>query len=450
MNFNDFKYNSSKFSIALTTLLFIVAGFLIFQTYPNISKFQYSYEVGSPWQYETITAPFAFEIRKSKKQLQAEEDSLLAEFHNLYDFKENIANENINKIQDINSNFENEETFKHWVAHSTYTYNTAGWITYNKTDLTEQKHYQMPTEAIYIENTVKELTLSFDVRVRDKSVLANSMVVGYIRCFSNTTSTYQADVIAYKNVYIPSDYINDTWVRVKTTITVPSPCWVRVAPYVAQNGIVNYKKFKLEVGNVATDWSPSPKDTEEGLSVLETRVQTAESKITKDAIINTVSGTYVKQTDFNDAINQPVGATNRIPNSAPTSTSGWNIHTTGWSRSLVDCATAPQGKAMRASLGQTLSTGGMYKSSITTDTWEHGWNTPGPTISSSTSLTDIIPAVPPYSSMTMASGLPLFANMASRSSRVTVSGTNKASSIRPVSTSITPSMASGVRRNTGR
>ena len=100
MNFNDFKYNSSKFSIALTTLLFIVAGFLIFQTYPNISKFQYSYEVGSPWQYETITAPFAFEIRKSKKQLQAEEDSLLAEFHNLYDFKENIANENINKIQD--------------------------------------------------------------------------------------------------------------------------------------------------------------------------------------------------------------------------------------------------------------------------------------------------------------------------------------------------------------
>lgn len=100
MIFKDLKYNPSKLSILLTTLLFIVAGFLIFQTYPNISKFQYSYEVGSPWQYEAITAPFAFEIRKSKKQIKSEEDSLLAEFHNLYDFKENIGTENISKIQD--------------------------------------------------------------------------------------------------------------------------------------------------------------------------------------------------------------------------------------------------------------------------------------------------------------------------------------------------------------
>jgi putative nucleotidyltransferase with HDIG domain len=100
MDFKNFKYDSSKFSIAITTLLFVFAGFLIFQTYPNISKFQYAYEKGSPWQYETMTAPFAFEIRKSKKELQSEEDSLLKEFHSLYDFKENIGKDNIKKLQE--------------------------------------------------------------------------------------------------------------------------------------------------------------------------------------------------------------------------------------------------------------------------------------------------------------------------------------------------------------
>ena len=105
------------------------------------------------------------------------------------------------------------------------------------------------------------------------------------------------------------------------------------------------------------------------INSLSTRMNNAEQKITSDAIINTVSGVYATKTEVK---NIQMGGTNRIPNSAPTSTSGWSSHTTGWSRSLVDCATAPQGKAMRASLSQTLSTGGMYKSSTTTGTWEHG------------------------------------------------------------------------------
>lgn len=105
------------------------------------------------------------------------------------------------------------------------------------------------------------------------------------------------------------------------------------------------------------------------INSLTTRMNTAEQKITSDAIINTVSGTYATKTEVQ---NIQVGGVNRIPNSAPTSTSGWSIHTTGWSRSLVDCSASPSGKAMRASLSQTLSTGGIYKSSLTTDTWEHG------------------------------------------------------------------------------
>ena len=54
--------------------------------------------------------------------------------------------------------------------------------------------------------------------------------------------------------------------------------------------------------------------------------------------------------------------------------------------------------------------------------------TPGPMTISSTSFGVMTPAVPPNSSSRTASGFPLRRKMTSRSSSVTVSGTNSASS----------------------
>jgi putative nucleotidyltransferase with HDIG domain len=69
---------NSTIRLVIIVLLFLLSAFLIIQTYPSLGKFIYSYELDKPWQYETLTAPFAFEINKSKNELKREQDSLLS------------------------------------------------------------------------------------------------------------------------------------------------------------------------------------------------------------------------------------------------------------------------------------------------------------------------------------------------------------------------------------
>ena len=83
---------------------------------------------------------------------------------------------------------------------------------------------------------------------------------------------------------------------------------------------VKFTNIKVEKGNTATDWTPAPEDmaTADSVTALETRVTTAESKITPDAIVNTVkesskfqaSGDYVTGTEAYSQLNQTVNGLN--------------------------------------------------------------------------------------------------------------------------------------------
>lgn len=67
------------------------------------------------------------------------------------------------------------------------------------------------------------------------------------------------------------------------------------------------------------------------------------------------------ESNFN---NMKIGAKNLIANSAPTSLTDWRIaNGTYWSTSLVDCVSAPIGKAIRATCS-AKSSGGIYKFAI--------------------------------------------------------------------------------------
>lgn len=96
------------------SLLFATAAFCIFLLYPSIGKFQYSFEKGSPWQYEALTAPFAFEIQKSSQELANEQDSILAnDFHPCYVYETKIQQENITKFQSKDKKGEHPEQEKY-------------------------------------------------------------------------------------------------------------------------------------------------------------------------------------------------------------------------------------------------------------------------------------------------------------------------------------------------
>ena len=60
--------------------LFLLLAITIIQLFPNKKSFTYHFEVGKPWVYEILTAPFDFPIYKSHQHITAEQDALLTKF----------------------------------------------------------------------------------------------------------------------------------------------------------------------------------------------------------------------------------------------------------------------------------------------------------------------------------------------------------------------------------
>lgn len=69
------------------------------------------------------------------------------------------------------------------------------------------------------------------------------------------------------------------------------------------NGEYWVRWIKLEKGNKATDWTPAPEDIENDISQIETRITSAEQKITDDAIVSTVRKSTLYKNDLNGKVN---------------------------------------------------------------------------------------------------------------------------------------------------
>jgi hypothetical protein len=58
-------------------MVFIAGIGLIFLVFPGESRFKYEFQKGSPWQHETLIAPFNFAILKTEAEIKLETDSIL-------------------------------------------------------------------------------------------------------------------------------------------------------------------------------------------------------------------------------------------------------------------------------------------------------------------------------------------------------------------------------------
>ncbi len=81
-------------------VMFITVGVIIFIAFPNIRQFEFSYEKGSPWKYEELTAPFAFEIYKSERELSKEKDELFRDFKPIYNRDEAKTTEMMERLKE--------------------------------------------------------------------------------------------------------------------------------------------------------------------------------------------------------------------------------------------------------------------------------------------------------------------------------------------------------------
>lgn len=103
------------------------------------------------------------------------------------------------------------------------------------------------------------------------------------------------------------DSVTTAWKRLAKTIVMPDDadfvyiCFGRYSASETAEGTgeVNYRNLKLEKGNVATPWSPSPQDVTDETIKLANRLTVVESTTDKDSIVNSVfqSDTYKNDKD---------------------------------------------------------------------------------------------------------------------------------------------------------
>jgi cyclic-di-AMP phosphodiesterase PgpH len=84
--------------ITRTGLLLFTMVFIVF-LFPREGKFPYEYQRGKPWMHGDLSASFDFPVRKSDRELNREKDSILKEFKPYYNFKEQVADEQLKKMR---------------------------------------------------------------------------------------------------------------------------------------------------------------------------------------------------------------------------------------------------------------------------------------------------------------------------------------------------------------
>ncbi|MGV4321327.1 hypothetical protein [Bacillus mojavensis] len=143
-------------------------------------------------------------------------------------------------------------------------------------------------------NPKNTFTLSFDIKIDDLSVLADTDTVFSIRTFSEKGKVSSADATWEKTIRksdLTDKVVNSKWYRYSVTFESVASQYIRVAPYLTMNGVVYYREIKLEVGNVATDWTPSPEDvTTKLISITETL-----GNMTNDNIIDYSERQIIKE-----------------------------------------------------------------------------------------------------------------------------------------------------------
>lgn len=77
--------------------LLVLTTFVIVYLFPKGSQFKYDFTKGTPWQYETLFAPFDFAILKTKKEISEEKETIRQNNTPYYEYNEKIP-ERVNAL----------------------------------------------------------------------------------------------------------------------------------------------------------------------------------------------------------------------------------------------------------------------------------------------------------------------------------------------------------------
>ncbi len=87
------------FNIAIRIAIIAVVCTVIVLTMPKIGTFQYEYQTGMPWRYETLNSPFDFPIYKTESEMNESIQSNLKNHTPIFNRDSQVANKQIQSIK---------------------------------------------------------------------------------------------------------------------------------------------------------------------------------------------------------------------------------------------------------------------------------------------------------------------------------------------------------------
>lgn len=93
---NGFSYKDLLYK----AIIFIVTVTIITYFLPKEGKFNYQFDINTPWKYGLLQASFDFPIYKNEQQVQAEEDSIMASYQPYYNLDKQIEINALSKLRD--------------------------------------------------------------------------------------------------------------------------------------------------------------------------------------------------------------------------------------------------------------------------------------------------------------------------------------------------------------
>lgn len=84
-----------------------ICGTIVF-LFPKIGNFQYEYQKGLPWRYETLAAPFDFPVYKTEAQLLLDKEQLKEQQIPIFNRNQQIKDQQLKRLTEYTNKFKNE------------------------------------------------------------------------------------------------------------------------------------------------------------------------------------------------------------------------------------------------------------------------------------------------------------------------------------------------------
>lgn len=99
-----------QLNISFRLLIMLFICIITVYLFPKVGSFQYEYQKGMPWRYETLHAPFDFPIYKTDDELQEEREKIKAEQSPIFNLNPHTASFQTEKFKTALHPFDNEFT----------------------------------------------------------------------------------------------------------------------------------------------------------------------------------------------------------------------------------------------------------------------------------------------------------------------------------------------------